>query len=383
MFALMGQSSFEKGSERDIFQLIYFLNLKNMKKLLLIILSFIFFWGFIWASTSKNDVISRMYQNWLTKFDNPTDFMESKSLRRDEASKFFVQYSKDLLNKTTDETKAECNTLSDLNKWWSDLSETMKDSCKLWLFQWYKGKFMPTQTLTKWQAITVLIRMIDGKKDETQWHFAQKYYERALELWILDWVTLSSKTFDYLITRGDMARLLYNAWNIGKNTTSNNNGLSTVCINDVCTSGTSITCKGSVCTSTNWTTTNWTTTNNNKPDLIIDGLLIMDFSNMNETFKIQYTIKNIWNWAANYDWKNNVIINCYSSDGKKLTYDMDYILNSTNNTIGAWWKKTWIIYTNVTYWNMPSNFNCIIDESNILEESNENNNIWHIYEFSA
>jgi len=57
-----------------------------------------------------------MYQNGLTKFDNPTDFMETKPLRRDEASKFFVQYSKQLLNKTNDETKAECSKFSDLNK---------------------------------------------------------------------------------------------------------------------------------------------------------------------------------------------------------------------------------------------------------------------------
>jgi uncharacterized protein YcfL len=37
VFALMGQSSFEKGSERDIVQIDLFCNFKNMKKLFLII----------------------------------------------------------------------------------------------------------------------------------------------------------------------------------------------------------------------------------------------------------------------------------------------------------------------------------------------------------
>lgn len=348
-----------------------------MKKLLIIILSFIFFWGFIWASTSKNDVISRMYQNWLTKFDNPTDFMETKPLRRDEASKFFVQYSKQLLSKTNDETKAECNKFSDLNKWRSDLSDTMKDSCKLWLFQWNKWKFMPTQTLTKWQAITVLIRMIDGKKDETQWHFAQKYYERALELWILNWVDINPKIFDYLINRWDVARLLYNAWNIGEKTTSNNNGLSTVCINGVCTSGTSITCKGSVCTSN--TTTNNNNSNAGKPDLIIDSLSIKLYNPSNIWYIdtdypeiIEYSIKNIGNGPAEYDGTNIVKIKCYYEGTLIWESDVIWMRYWSIKKLWVWWKQSWTIRP--TNWWYYKDIECIIDENNMIEEENENNN---------
>lgn len=357
-----------------------------MKKLLLITLSFIFFWGFIWASTSTNGVISRMYQNWLTKFDNSADFMETKPLRRDEASKFFVQYTKQLLNKTNDETKTECNKFSDLNKWRSDLSDTMKDSCKLWLFQWNKWKFMPTQTLTKWQAITVLIRMIDGKKDETQWHFAQKYYERALELWILNWVDINPKIFDYLINRWDVARLLYNAWNIWKNTTSNNNGLSTVCINGLCTSWTSITCKGGVCTS-NTTTTTTTTINWENPDLIIESLIASQgiMSNTWDAVKyywlsINYIIKNQWNGDISISYTNPLKLNCYYNWVSIMNADVAIWAYNSPKKIWAWWKISWSIGTyqhfSVEEYNSQAfkNVKCVIDEDNIIIESNENNN---------
>jgi len=38
-----------------------------------------------------------MNQKGLTKFDNATDFMATNGLRRDEASKFFVQYAKEVM----------------------------------------------------------------------------------------------------------------------------------------------------------------------------------------------------------------------------------------------------------------------------------------------
>lgn len=176
---------------------------------------FISFISFSFADSTLDQAISWMYSKGLTKFDNSQDFMANKSLRRDEATKFFVQYAKEIQNSISDETKMECDKFTDLAKWWTDLADTMKGSCKLGLFQWTNWKFMPTQALTNAQAITVLIRMIDGKKDETQWHFAQKYFERAKELGIMNWLNLNSTAnFDKLATRGEIAILLFNASNL-------------------------------------------------------------------------------------------------------------------------------------------------------------------------
>ena len=193
-----------------------------MKKLLVVALAIICFWWFSFAVSQLDQAISRMNQNGLTKFTNAADFMATKGLRRDEASKFFVQYATEILWLTPDTSKTTCN-FTDLSKARPDLKDLIKQSCQLWLFQWSNGKFMPTQSLTNAQAITVLIRMIDGKKDETQGHFAQLYFEKAQELWITNWLTLNSTAnFDKLTTRGNVWILIFNASKLSSNDTSSN-----------------------------------------------------------------------------------------------------------------------------------------------------------------
>ena len=181
-----------------------------MKKLVFAVCSFALL-GATYATTQLDVAVTWMYQNWLTKYDNSTDFMSEKSLRRDEAAKFFVQYAKQQLHKSPDTSKKECDGFSDLNKWYIDLQDNVKDACRLWLFKGSQGKFMPEQTLTNGQAITVLMRMIDGMQDETKWHFATQYFQKAVSLDITEWVSLSENTFDAQATRWDVGILLYNA----------------------------------------------------------------------------------------------------------------------------------------------------------------------------
>ena len=192
-----------------------------MKKLLVIAFAIICLWWFSLASSQLDQSISRMNQNGLTKFTNATDFMATKGLRRDEASKFFVQYAKEIMWLTPDTSKTTCN-FTDLSKARPDLKDIIKEACQLGLFQWSNWKFMPTQSLTNAQAITVLIRMIDWKKDETQGHFAQLYFDKAQELWIMEWLTMNSTAnFDKLTTRGDVGILLYNASQSSTGSTDN------------------------------------------------------------------------------------------------------------------------------------------------------------------
>lgn len=183
-----------------------------MKKATLVLfLLFVSFLSFSSANSDLDQAVSWMNSNWLTKFTNTQDFMATNNLRRDEASKFFVQYAVNILSITTSKSDVNCIGFLDLYKARPDLTEMIRESCNLWMFKWYDLKFMPTDKLTNWQAITVLIRLIDWPKDETQWHFAQKYYEKASELGILDGLNISNNTFDKLITRGTIAKLLYKA----------------------------------------------------------------------------------------------------------------------------------------------------------------------------
>jgi len=135
--------------------------MKNFYVILLLLLVSSF--SFSFADSQLDGAVSWMHSNWLTKFDNASDFMSTQSLRRDEATKFFVQYAKESLGLSPDTSKS-CN-FTDLDKARPDLKDLIKESCQLGLFQWYNWKFMPTQSLTNAQAITVLIRMIDGNKE--------------------------------------------------------------------------------------------------------------------------------------------------------------------------------------------------------------------------
>ncbi len=182
-----------------------------MKKILSLLVLWVLFWWFVFASQSLQESISRMNNNWLTKYSNENDFRAENWLRRDEASKFFVQYAKEVLHLPLDVSNTSCD-FKDLNLWHQDLQSIVKESCQLWLFQWYEGNFMPTEVLTNAQAITVLIRMIDWKKDEKNWHYADNYYEKAKNFWIMNWLQLNSKThFDKATTRGEVGRLLFNS----------------------------------------------------------------------------------------------------------------------------------------------------------------------------
>lgn len=156
-----------------------------------------------------NQAILRMYEKWLTIFNEPESFMASRWLRRDEAAKFYVQYAKQVMWKTPDYSRQWCN-FKDLGEAWSDLKDIIVESCQLWLFQWSNWKFMPTQQLTNAQAITVFMRLLEWYKDETWTHFANNYYESAHNQWFLYDTSLDNRwNFDVYTTRWDVAKMLF------------------------------------------------------------------------------------------------------------------------------------------------------------------------------
>lgn len=102
----------------------------------------------------------------LTSRDTLEKFMPNKSLRRDSASVFFGQFAKQILGMTPDTSKSECYEFTDLDQARADRKDEVIEACQLDLFKGSDNKFMPTQELTWIQAITVLMRMINGFEDE-------------------------------------------------------------------------------------------------------------------------------------------------------------------------------------------------------------------------
>jgi len=164
---------------------------------------------FSFASADKvDDAISWMYENGLTIHNNKTDFNATRWLRRDEAAKFYVNFSK-LLGKTTYVKTANQCVFSDINDSWSDLKDIVVESCRLWLFQGSRWKFNPKSQLTNAQAITVLVRLLAGNQSEV-WlsHRANNYYTKANELGVLQSVSMNSK--DSIATRGNVGVIIKN-----------------------------------------------------------------------------------------------------------------------------------------------------------------------------
>ena len=216
----MGQSSFEKGSETCIVHIVLYFTIYSMKKLLIAMVFVLSLLSF--ASADKlDDAISWMYDNGLTIHEWQMTYKADSWLRRDEAAKFYVNFSK-LLGKTTYvKTASQCN-FSDINDSWSDLKDVVVESCKLGLFQWSKGKFTPKSQLTNAQAITVLVRLLAGNQSEAwQSHRANNYYTKANELGILESVAMNSK--DSIATRGNVGLIIYNGNNLQWLTNNNQN----------------------------------------------------------------------------------------------------------------------------------------------------------------
>ncbi|MDR0859928.1 MAG: hypothetical protein LBO09_02895 [Candidatus Peribacteria bacterium] len=131
--------------------------------------------------------------------------MASNSLRRDEASKFFVEF---VDTQGYDTTPNSSCYFSDTSQAISDLQSYLRTSCEYGIFNGANGNFFPDDKLTNAQVVAVVIRIIDGKLSENGSHRANNYYTRAKELG-LDITAFSNK--DAPTTRGAVMTLLYSA----------------------------------------------------------------------------------------------------------------------------------------------------------------------------
>lgn len=149
-----------------------------------------------------------MYEKWLTIYNTMEKFMWEEYLTREQASKFFVQFGKKILEKTVDNTKKV--QLSDINKADITLQPYIKEANQLGLFKWVNGNFLPFNKLTRAQAIAVIIRANNWFQDETQNQWYKKYYDIVNNYWMLEGLGFNINTLDSNnIKRKEVALLLY------------------------------------------------------------------------------------------------------------------------------------------------------------------------------
>lgn len=160
-----------------------------------------------------NQAIELLHSYGVTKFNNSDNFMPEQAIRRDEAAKMFVKFYEELLEEWEIQESINSCDFSDLSIARPDLPDLIQSSCEYWLFKWYQWKFMPTDNITNWQAVVVLIRLLDWMQDEESVdHYAQNYMELAEERELLDGLNINLEKYrDLPATRKSIAKLLYRA----------------------------------------------------------------------------------------------------------------------------------------------------------------------------
>jgi hypothetical protein len=100
-----------------------------------------------------------MYQNGLTKYDTLEGYRPDDFLLREEATKIIGQaYHVLKLSPISSETNC---SFSDSGSFDPSLSAFITSTCKSGIFKGSQGKFFPHTTLSKAEALTVLIRILE------------------------------------------------------------------------------------------------------------------------------------------------------------------------------------------------------------------------------
>ena len=160
------------------------------------------------------EAITWMYENWMTRYNDPDSFMAKNPINREQAAKFFWVLAENIYKKENIEGN-NCNFV-DLSKADPTLQENIVKSCEQWLFQWYNWKFDPKTNLSNAQALAVLSRIVNGKLDESNVPWYENYYKsdnlwvhvlaNGLKLWLMS-------SADEQATRWEIAIMIYRTAN--------------------------------------------------------------------------------------------------------------------------------------------------------------------------
>ncbi|MFA5748286.1 MAG: S-layer homology domain-containing protein, partial [Candidatus Absconditabacterales bacterium] len=144
------------------------------------------------------------------------EFRPNDFLTREEAAKIIGQAYK-ILGYSQEVKNQNCNFV-DIDKVNPELSGYVKDVCKRGIFKGSSGQFMPKKTITRPEAMAVLIRMFEGKTSYEAGRFRwSDYYLKgqALGLTMLN----NINSYEKEIPRMEIALYIYRFKNIVTNET--------------------------------------------------------------------------------------------------------------------------------------------------------------------
>lgn len=170
-----------------------------------------------YTGTEFQQSLAWMYANGLTKYNNETEYRPEDGLSREEAAKIIGQaYIKLGYNQDTKNTSCGFADSSQVDP---TLANFVVDTCKRGIFKGTTdNKFLPTEKLTRPQAMALLVRVFEGKvSNESRTPRWGDYYIKGQALGL---TTLNNQTaFDSNITRREIAIYIYRFKNIVSNET--------------------------------------------------------------------------------------------------------------------------------------------------------------------
>ena len=156
-------------------------------------------------AVSLKEVVERWEEKGLTRFSTVADFMPYQGLRRDESTKFLVQYAH-LIGYRPAEINSDCS-FSDLSLAWQDLIPYIQEACELGIMKGSRGKVMPDEKLTNEQIVAMVMRIAIGFMDEeNSARWSDEYYD-AIKMFDVNTYPFTSREAE--TQRGNVLTLLY------------------------------------------------------------------------------------------------------------------------------------------------------------------------------
>lgn len=129
-----------------------------------------------------DQALSMAYQFGITKYNNLTDFRAESLVTREQIAKMMLQFTK-ATNRKNSTGEFDCG-FTDLNTTDPTLTNYITDACKQGMIKWWDNAFHPQNNVSYAQAITMLMRIMDGLKTEPDQRWTL-YEQHAITKWYL------------------------------------------------------------------------------------------------------------------------------------------------------------------------------------------------------
>lgn len=176
--------------------------------------------GYSWDATlaqcirvweKPQTLVTWAHDNALTRYTEVSEFAYERSLTRQEAAGIIARAAEKVWGLRYASYPDSCNVAySDESNFDFTLKNDVYSACAFDLMHGQGGVFAPTRTLSRAEALAIIMRGVDGgKQDESGAMWYENYADRAHELDILSFANF--KGFDSAITRGELIEWIYSA----------------------------------------------------------------------------------------------------------------------------------------------------------------------------